>query len=87
MRLLHHADGPTPERLDRAGLVDLYRWPQRSGRAVVRSNFIATLDGSIQGLDGRSGSINTPSDHQVFALHRALTDVILVGAGTVRAEH
>ena len=47
---------------------------------------MASLDGSISGPDGRSGSINTPSDQQVFALHRALADVILVGAQTVRAE-
>lgn len=52
----------------------------------MRSNFVATLDGSVQGLDGRSGSINTESDHEVFALHRGLADVILVGAGTVRDE-
>jgi riboflavin biosynthesis pyrimidine reductase len=87
VRLLHHADERHPERLGLGEMVGLYRWPQGIGRAVVRSNFVATLDGSIQGLDGRSSSINTPSDHQVFALHRALADVILVGAGTVRAEH
>ena len=40
----------------------------------------------MQGLDGRSGSINTESDHEVFALLRALSDVILVGAGTIRDE-
>ena len=58
----------------------------RARGPTVRSNFVATLDGSIQGLDGRSGSINTDSDHEIFALHRALADVILVGAGTVRGE-
>lgn len=47
---------------------------------------MSTLDGSVQGLDGRSGSINTESDHEVFALLRALSDVIMVGAGTVRSE-
>jgi riboflavin biosynthesis pyrimidine reductase len=68
-------------------LVELYRYrlPQTSA-AVVRTNFISSLDGSVQGPNGRSGSINTPSDHRVFALHRALADVILVGAGTVRNE-
>ena len=60
----------------------------RPGRraAWVRTNFVASLDGSISGPDGRSGSINTPSDQRVFALHRALADVILVGAQTVRTE-
>lgn len=88
MRLLHHADGRPPSRLAQDDLVDLYRWPARpvAGATVVRSNFVSTLDGSVQGLDGRSGSINTESDHRVFALHRALADVVLVGAGTVRGE-
>jgi riboflavin biosynthesis pyrimidine reductase len=56
------------------------------GRGWVRSNFVMSLDGSVQGPDGRSGSINTESDHHVFALQRALTDAILVGANTVRVE-
>ena len=87
MRLLHHADGRPAGALTRDDLVDLYRWPRPARRSrTVRSNFVATLDGSVQGLDGRSGSINTESDHEVFALHRGLADVILVGAGTVRDE-
>ena len=86
MRLLQHVDGRPAGPLSRDDLVALYRWPGGNGTAHVRSNFVATLDGSVQGLDGRSGSINTESDHEVFALHRALTDVVLVGAGTVRDE-
>jgi riboflavin biosynthesis pyrimidine reductase len=86
VRLLHSADGQPAGALTRDDLTRLYRWPQPSGVARVRSNFVATLDGSVQGLDGRSGSINTESDHEVFALHRGLADVILVGAGTVRDE-
>ena len=86
MRLLHPVDGQPAGALTRDDLVHLYRWPRAAGVARVRSNFVATLDGSVQGLDGRSGSINTESDHEVFALHRGLADVILVGAGTVRDE-
>lgn len=86
MQLLHHADGRPPAPLAHQDLIELYRWPVTGSAATVRSNFVATLDGSVQGLDGRSGSINTESDHEVFALHRALADVILVGAGTVRGE-
>ena len=36
--------------------------------------------------DGRSGSINTGADREVFALLRALADVVVIGAGTARAE-
>lgn len=86
MQLLQHADGRAAAALTRDDLAELYRWPASRPSLLVRSNFVATLDGSVQGLDGRSGSINTESDHEVFALHRALCDVILVGAGTVRGE-
>lgn len=86
MRLLQHVDGRPAGPLTRDDLVGLYRWPEDDTAPRVRSNFVATLDGSVQGLDGHSGSINTESDHEVFALHRALTDVVLVGAGTVRDE-
>ncbi len=64
-------------------LEDLYAFaPGRS----VRVNFVSTVDGAASGADGRSGSINTPPDHRVFALQRQLADVVLVGAGTARAE-
>jgi riboflavin biosynthesis pyrimidine reductase len=89
MRLLYHRDDPvTSESIADDRLVELYRHPLPPGGAgtLVRSNFVSSLDGSVQGPDGRSGSINTTSDHHVFALQRAHADAILVGAGTVRAE-
>ncbi|MFT4167451.1 MAG: pyrimidine reductase family protein [Microlunatus sp.] len=86
MRLLHHADSRSVTELSRDDLIELYRWPDEGPAPVVRSNFVSTLDGSVQGLDGRSGTINTESDHEVFALLRALSDVVLVGAGTIRDE-
>lgn len=52
----------------------------------VRANMVATLDGAAHGPDGRSGSINDAADHRVFEVLRSLADVVLVGAGTVRAE-
>ena len=52
----------------------------------VRANFVASLDGAAAGADGRSGSINTVADREVFALNRSLADVVLVGAGTARVE-
>lgn len=64
-------------------LTELYAYP--SGR-WVRANMITTLDGAATGADGRSGSINGAADHRVFDVLRALADVVLVGAGTARAE-
>ena len=73
--------------LDPEALAIAYAYPPLSaGRTWVRANFVSTLDGAATGDDGRSGSINTGADRDVFALLRALSDVVLVGAGTARAE-
>lgn len=85
VRLLYSRSAVPIGEVDPAGLTELYRFPDGDA-PWVRTNFVSTLDGSIQGPDGRSGSINTPSDHEVFAVNRALTDAVLVGAQTVRAE-
>ena len=58
-------------------------WPE--GR-WLRVNFVASVDGSAQGRDGRSGTINNEVDVEVFHQLRSSCDVILVGAGTARAE-
>lgn len=86
VQLIFSPDGGAPRTLGDTDLVDLYRYPAPEGRGWVRSNFVMSLDGSVQGPDGRSGSINTESDHHIFALQRALTDAVLVGANTVRFE-
>ena len=71
-----------PEALERA-----YAYPEiTAGQSWVRANFVSTLDGAAAGEDGHSGSINTGADRDVFALLRALSDVVLVGAGTARVE-
>jgi len=51
----------------------------------VRANFIASLDGAAT-HEGRTGGLNNADDKQVFDLLRMLCDVLLVGAGTLRAE-
>jgi riboflavin biosynthesis pyrimidine reductase len=52
----------------------------------LRVNMVSTVDGAATGDDGRTGSINNAVDKRVFDLLRELADVILVGAGTARAE-
>jgi len=86
MRLLLSETGsPAPgTELDEAGLREAYAAP--ADRSWLRVNFVASVDGAVTGADGRSGSINTPADFTVFSLLRRLSDVVLVGAGTVRAE-
>jgi riboflavin biosynthesis pyrimidine reductase len=66
----------------------LYAYPggsQAAGRPWVRANMIASADGAAA-VDGLSGGLSGTPDRTVFGLLRALADVILVGAGTVRDE-
>lgn len=76
---------PLGSRLADADLAALYAVPEDEQR-WVRANFATSLDGAVTGGDGRSGSVNTPADGIVFELVRALSDVVVVGAGTARGE-
>lgn len=51
----------------------------------VRANMVASADGAAA-LHGRSAGLSGPADRQVLSVLRGLADVVLVGAGTVRAE-
>jgi len=46
---------------------------------------IASVDGAIA-LDGRSSGLSGAADRLVFAVLRSLADVVVVGAGTARAD-
>lgn len=63
---------------------DLYVVPNR---AVPwwRVNFVSSIDGAGT-HDGLTAGLGTPADMRVFDILRRLCDVVLVGAGTVRAE-
>jgi 5-amino-6-(5-phosphoribosylamino)uracil reductase len=81
--------GPTREidvETDQAELAGLYAYPADLQRAWVRANFIASVDGGAT-VAGRSGGLGGPGDRALFGLLRTLADVIVVGAGTVRAEN
>jgi riboflavin biosynthesis pyrimidine reductase len=55
-------------------------------RPTVRCNMISTFDGAIT-VNGRSGLLGGPADRRVFTALRSWADVIVVGAGTARAEN
>lgn len=63
----------------------LYDYPPDLQRPYVRVNFVSSADGAVT-RQGRSGGLSDPADRAVFALQRAMADVIMVGAGTARAE-
>lgn len=74
----------SPSALSDDDLAGLYAYPVE--RTWVRASFVSTLDGAVQGADARAGSISGGADRRVFTLLRSLADVVLVGAGTARAE-
>ena len=54
-------------------------------RPALRVNFVASADGAAT-LDGRSGGLGNANDQHILGLLRQLADVLVVGAGTLRAE-
>jgi riboflavin biosynthesis pyrimidine reductase len=69
-----------------AALPTLYAYPDALQKCWVRANFITSLDGAVA-VDGTSGGLAGPGDRALFTVMRELADVIVVGAGTVRAEN
>ena len=70
--------------LDDEQLAGCYAINDRS-RQSVRFNFVASIDGAATD-HGLSGGLSGQADKRVFDILRRLCDVVLVGAGTVRAE-
>jgi len=73
-----------PVAADEVDLEAAYAVP-RSTPFHVRASFISSADGAVT-LDGHSGGLGNAADKEIFGLARDLADVILVGAGTARAE-
>jgi riboflavin biosynthesis pyrimidine reductase len=73
-----------------AALYGRLRLPQRSDRTSVIANFATTLDGVVSlNAPGQLGGGEIPGfnphDRMVMGLLRAVADVVIVGAGTLRA--
>lgn len=86
--LLGRPSSSAGERVTEADPLELYLAadrPQPEGRPWVALSMITSLDGATA-ADGRSGGLGGPADKEVFRAVRAVADVILVAAGTVRAE-
>jgi riboflavin biosynthesis pyrimidine reductase len=71
--------------VDDAALEELYDYPSGLTSPFVQVNFVSSADGAAT-VSGRSRALSSPADQKVFALGRALADVVLVGAGTALAE-
>lgn len=68
----------------RDDLLEAYAFADRA-TPRVRMNFVMSLDGAVT-VEGRSGGLGDASDRLAMQVIRTLADVVLVGAGTVRAE-
>jgi riboflavin-specific deaminase-like protein len=75
---------PPATALDDDQLLESYAIADRS-RPLVRFNFVSSIDGAAT-ADGLSGGLSGKADKRVFDILRRLCDVVLVGAGTLRAE-
>jgi riboflavin biosynthesis pyrimidine reductase len=64
-------------------LADLYRPPRENW---LRLNLIGSVSGGATGTDGTSETLTNPADRVLLNVIRALSDVVLVGAASVRAE-
>jgi riboflavin biosynthesis pyrimidine reductase len=68
---------------------DVLEWYEESvpasGSPWLRVNFVTSIDGAAA-VRGRSGGLGSDADRRVFDLLRVACDVVVVAAGTVRAE-
>jgi 5-amino-6-(5-phosphoribosylamino)uracil reductase len=79
---------PDDRSLDSAlGLADAYAYPtdRPAGAPYLRANMVGSLDGASR-ADGKSAPLSSAADMRLFGTLRALADLILVGAETVRQE-
>jgi riboflavin biosynthesis pyrimidine reductase len=77
---------PDPGAVDDiAALVADEARPAPPDRPWVLVNMVASLDGAIT-IGDRSGGLGGPADKAVFSALRGVADVVMAGAGTVRAE-
>ncbi|OBK50609.1 pyrimidine reductase family protein [Mycobacterium sp. 1081908.1] len=67
---------------DIAELASYYADPPRG----VRANMIFSADGAAA-FTGRAGPLSCPTDQRLLRILRGFADVVLVGAGTARAEN
>jgi len=89
MHLLWSASAPMADpatELDVLALAQVYAYPpDRAPRTWLRANMVSSLDGAAA-VAGHSLGLSSASDRRLLGLLRALSDVVIVGAETVRAE-
>ena len=88
-RIYPVATGGAPEVVDlqsadaHTRIAQLYATPQAQW---LRLNFVTSITGNAAGADGTSDALSSRTDRTVLGVIRRLSDVVLVGASSVRAE-
>jgi riboflavin biosynthesis pyrimidine reductase len=75
---------PPSHRNRQVDLAEVYAYPGGT-RRWLRANMVASADGAATAA-GKSAGLSGEADKRIFGVLRALADVVLVGAGTVRTE-
>lgn len=87
MTLTRLLPGPTEvfalENQWRETLAALYETPQE---LWLRINLIASVNGNAAGADGTSHELSNSTDRRILGAIRRLSDVVVVGASSVRKE-
>ncbi|BFV56841.1 pyrimidine reductase family protein [Kitasatospora sp. CMC57] len=86
-QLISPSGNPHDDLHSLEALAEVYAYPDQvnRGRPWLRANMVSGLDGAAR-LDGVSEGLSSEADKRIFGVLRALSDVVLVGAETVRVE-
>jgi len=76
---------PTPGDVDPVAAYLAAARPAPADRPWVAMSMVSSLDGATA-VGGRSGPLGGEPDREVFRAVRAIADVVLVAAGTLRVE-
>jgi riboflavin biosynthesis pyrimidine reductase len=64
----------------------LLEWYRPATAKWLRLNLVTSVNGSAAGSDGTSETLSSTADRRILGIIRELSDVVLVGAQSVRAE-
>src|SRR5690606_35852114 len=76
-----HVDTTSPHATD-----TLVQWYHPPRYVWLRTNLVASANGSAAGSDGTSETLTAGADRRILGIIRRIADTVLVGAESVRAE-
>lgn len=86
LRRVLPADGGSVDLTATDARATLLGWYDPRSPEHLRLNLVSTLDGRAAGSDGTSESLTSRADRTILGVIRELSDLVLVGAESVRRE-